>query len=386
MNFIVNGGRGGYLEHTILNFLYSHEEEIIQDLKCLVDAQASTNERQKLNYCRKTLEKLIFDRTGISPNVYKTPNEHDIVWFEFGAGKSSIMLLGHYDTVHPAGSISYEEIGNKLKGPGIYDMKSGLISAIWTVKSFQNLGIVPDSKIIVVFNGDEETGSVESKEFISQIARKVKAALVLEPSAGSGDLKTGRKGMVQMHVSVKGKEAHSGNAHSEGINALEEMAHEIIFAQQLTNYKRGITVNVGIANGGTRTNVVPGFAEFYVEARAKTRSDLDYIIDTMRSLKVKIPNTYRECKIIDKHNPMEETEDTLKLFELAKKCGIPLLLSFSHQIVGGVSDANTIAELGVPVLDGLGAVGGDAHSPEEYIWRDKYLPRIGLAASRVLHL
>lgn len=374
------------MEQEILNYLRGQETEIFRDLRLLVEAQASTDEISALRACRETIEKLVLLRTGIICEVLKRPGGHDLLRFAYGEGEESILLSGHYDTVHAAGSLPYREESERIFGPGICDMKSGVISAIWTIRALQALGISPGKRILVLLNGDEETGSGESSEQICREALGAKAALVLEPSTENGDLKSGRKGMLTLRVTITGREAHSGNAHAYGANAIEEMAREILFAQSLTDYEAGVTVNVGLAHGGSRINVVPGHAEFLMEARAWKSDRLDRIAKAIREVETQVPGTARQVQLLAQHRPMEQSAGTLALFETAKKCGERLGLSFSHQAVGGFGDANSIAAMNVPVLDGLGAVGGGAHSPEEFIWKDRFLPRIALAASLVLRL
>lgn len=374
------------MERGILTFLQEHKTEIFQDLCLLVEAQASTADIPQLHICRQKLERLITDRTGIVPAVCAVSGGHDVLRFEYGDGEERVLLVGHYDTVHPIGSFALHEEGNKLTGPGVYDMKSGLVSAIWVIRAYQQLGILPRKKIVVLFNGDEETGSKESTELICCEARKSAAALVLEPATAEGDLKTGRKGMLQFRVTITGKEAHSGNAHVDGVNALEEMAHEILYTQSLTDYGRGITANVGTAGGGTKINVVAGKAEFYAEVRFCATEQKEQIIRAMHQLQVKVPGAISTTEVLDSRDPMEQTDGNLMLFKKAHACGEKLGMRFSHQFVGGFSDANAISALGIPVLDGLGAVGGCAHSPAEYIWKDQFIPRIGLLAALILDI
>ena len=262
-------------------------------------------------------------------------------------------------------------------------MKSGLISAIWAVKAVKGLGIDPGKKLVFVFNGDEETGSKDSNDIICEIAKDAKAALVAEPCVGNGNLKTGRKGNMKFNVTIHGKAAHAGNAHQDGINALEEMAHEILFVQSLTNYEEGTTVNVGVAEGGTKVNVVPDKAVFHVDCRFKKMTERQRVIDAICGIKTTVPGATCEVEFIDGKLPMEESEGNMALFAIAKKCGEKLGLEFTHQFVGGGSDGNAISAMGVPTLDGLGAAGDHAHSPEEYIVIDEFIPRMALLASLI---
>ena len=371
------------MEQKILNYYKDHEAEIFEDLKTLVLAEASTSDIKELAEVRKILEKMITDRTGIVPQVYETPGKHDVVRFDASEGEEKVVIVGHYDTVHPIGALPYVAEGNKLFGPGVYDMKSGLISAIWAVKAYQDLGIEPGKKIVCVFNGDEETGSKDSSDIICEIAKDAKAALVPEPCTATGNLKTGRKGNMKFNVTIHGKAAHAGNAHQDGINALEEMAHEILFVQSLTNYEEGTTVNVGVADGGTKVNVVPDCATFRVDCRFKKMTERQRVIDAICGIQTTVPGATVEVEFIDGKLPMEETEGNMALFAIAKECGDKLGLNFTHQFVGGGSDGNSISAMGVPTLDGLGADGDHAHSPKEYLFIDQLLPRMALLAALI---
>lgn len=371
------------MEQKILAYYKEHEQEIFKDLDTLVLAEASTSDIEELAQVRKVLENLITERTGILPYVYETKGKHDVVRFEYGEGEDKVVIVGHYDTVHPIGSIPYIAEGNKLRGPGVYDMKSGLISAIWAVKAYQDLGIAPGNKLVFVFNGDEETGSKDSSEIIRENAAGAKAALVTEPCTATGNLKTGRKGNMKFNVTIHGKAAHAGNAHQDGINALEEMAHQILFVQSLTNYAEGTTVNVGVADGGTKVNVVPDTAVYRVDCRFKKMSERQRVIDAICGIQTTVPGATCEVEFIDGKLPMEESEGNMALFALAKECGDKLGMNFTHQFVGGGSDGNAISAMGVPTLDGLGADGDHAHSPEEYILIDQLIPRMAMFASLI---
>ena len=374
------------MEQKILEYLKAHEAEIFEDLKTLVLAEASTSDLEALAECRKVLEGLIRERTGAEPYVYKTEGGHDPVRFEMGDGEEKIVLVGHYDTVHPIGSLKYYAEGNKLHGPGVSDMKSGVISAIWTAKAYRDLGIDPGKKLVFLFDGDEETGSKDSCDIICGLAKDAKAALVCEPSVGNGNLKTGRKGNMKFNVTVHGKAAHAGNAHKDGVNALEEMAHEILFIQRLTDYEAGTTVNVGVESGGTKVNVVPDLAKISVDCRFKTMAERKRVIDAIMGLETTVKGSTREVEFIDGKLPMEESEGNMALFAVAKVCGEKLGLTFDHEFVGGGSDGNAISAMGVPTLDGLGAWGDCAHSPEEFMYIDQYIPRIALLASLILNI
>ena len=336
------------MEQKILAYLKEHETEIFEDLKSLVLTEASTSDIEALAKVREKLIMLIKERTGEDCFVYEAENGHCPVRFQYGKGTEKILFIGHYDTVH------------------------------------KDLGIDPGKRLEFIFNGDEETGSAESTDIICELAKDAKAALVCEPCTANGDLKTGRKGLVRFTVRIHGKASHAGNAHKEGINAIEELAHEILAIQKLTDYEAGTTVNVGVCSGGTKPNVVPAEAEIEIDCRVKTAAEGDRIRKAINEIRTTVPGTTREVIERDSKMPMEETEANMALFEKAKICGEKVGLKFSHQFVGGGSDGNEVSALGIPTLDGLGAAGDGAHSANEYILIDQYIPRIAMLASFVL--
>ena len=265
-------------------------------------------------------------------------------------------------------------------------MKSGLVSAIWSMKAYRDLGIDPGKCLRMVINGDEEIRSPESSSIICEQAQGCKAALVCEPCTSNGDLKTGRKGSIGFEVTIHGKATHAGNNHKGGINAIEEMAREIQYVHSLTDYEAGTTLNVGICSGGTKANVVPDLASYTVDCRYMKMSEGERIRGLLTNLAVSVSGTTREVAVDEGMPPMEQTPGNLGLFDLAAQCGEKLGLSFSHQFVGGGSDGNKVSAMGVPTLDGLGAWGDGAHAVNEHILINQYVPRIALLASLILKI
>lgn len=375
------------MEQKILAYLNEHEGEIFDDLKELVLAEASTSDIKELAETRKVLEGIITRRIGAEITVHKTPGGHDPISFAFGSGDEKVFLVGHYDTVCPIGSMEYRVEGNELHGPGVLDMKSGLISAIWAMKAYRDLGIDPGKELVMVCNGDEEITSPDSVDIILDHARGAKAALVIEPCcAGNGDLKTGRKGRQCFIVTIHGRAAHSGNAHKDGINAIEEMAHEVLYLQSLTDYEQGTTINVGVCSGGTKSNVIPDTATFEMDCRFTKASEIVRIRDAVHSLEVTVPGTIREVEDLPELPAMEQKDGNIALYRLAAESGEVLGMKFSHQFVGGGSDGNKVSAMGIPTLDGLGAKGDGAHAVNEHILIDQYLPRIAMLAGLILKI
>lgn len=369
------------MEQKILKYLDAHKTEILEDLKTLVQAEASTSDLEELKKVREILTQIIINRTGLSVKEHEREGGHNLLEFEIGNGPEKILLLGHYDTVHPVGTFKMHQEGSHLFGPGVYDMKSGILSAVWAVKAFRDLNIVPEKKLVFLFNGDEETGSRESRELICKMAEDARAALICEPPAKNGDLKTGRKGVLGFTIDIKGKASHAGNAHKAGINAIEEMAHEILFIQGLTDYDKGTTLNVGVCEGGTKVNVVPARAKIMVDCRYESREEGERIRNAIQNLQVSVSGAERTVTVGSGRPPMPQTDANIRLFEIARSCGERLGLNFSHQYVGGGSDGNFVADMGIPTLDGLGAYGDFAHSENEYLDLEQYIPRMALLAS-----
>ncbi len=374
------------MEQKLLAYLKEHEAEIFADLKELVLAEASTSDIDQLAHIREVLSRMIKERTGSDTFVYEAKGGHNPMKFEFGQGDGTVLLIGHYDTVCPIGSMELRQEGNELHGPGVLDMKSGLVSAIWSMKAYKDLGIDPGKCLRMVINGDEEIRSPESSSIICEQAQGCKAALVCEPCTSNGDLKTGRKGSIGFEITIHGKATHAGNNHKGGINAIEEMAREIQYVHSLTDYEAGTTLNVGICSGGTKANVVPDLASYTVDCRYMKMSEGERIRGLLTNLAVSVPGTTREVAVDEGMPPMEQTPGNLGLYELAAQCGEKLGLSFSHQFVGGGSDGNKVSAMGVPTLDGLGAWGDGAHAVNEHILIDQYVPRIALLASLILKI
>lgn len=374
------------MEEKILAYLKEHESEIFADLETLVRAEASTSDIAELAQVRAVLMDLIKERTGADTFVYEAKGGHNPMRFTYGEGDEAVILIGHYDTVCPIGSMELRREGNELHGPGVLDMKSGLISAIWSIKAYRDLGIDPGKRLVMVINGDEEIRSPESSHIICELAKDCKAALVCEPCVTNGDLKTGRKGSIGFEITIHGKATHAGNNHKGGINAIEEMAREIQYVHSLTDYEIGTTLNVGTCQGGTKANVVPDLASFTVDCRYMKMSEGERIRRLLTELPVSVPGTTREVAVDEGMPPMEQTPGNLALYELAAECGKKLDMTFSHQFVGGGSDGNKVSAMGVPTLDGLGAWGDGAHAVNEHLLIDQYVPRIALLASLILKI
>jgi glutamate carboxypeptidase len=298
-----------------------------------------------------------------------------------------ITALCHYDTVWSAGTLQNWQPtvdGDHFSGPGAFDMKGGLVQLVWAVKASQELGL-PRPNLRLVLNGDEEVGSPASRPVIEAETIRGDAVLVFEASAG-GALKTARKGVGIFRVHVTGQEAHAGLDPEVGASAIDEIARVILELHGKTDLAKGTTVNVGLVRGGTRTNVKAGSATAEVDVRVSSETEVQRINEALDGLRVH--NTNATLQVSGEWNRpvMARSEQTARLFAEAEQVADRLGFDLAETSVGGASDGNFAAALGLPVLDGLGAVGDGAHARNEWISIAGMLERTCLAAGLLASL
>jgi len=286
------------------------------------------------------------------------------------------------DTVFPLGTlekIPYREADDKIFGPGVLDMKSGIVISLAAIEELQRYNSL-NRPVTLLCTSDEEIGSQSSRELIETLAKESELVLVLESALVDGSLKTWRKGVGEFWIKVKGRAAHAGGEHERGRNAIEELAHHVLTIQKLTNYGRGTTLNVGVIHGGTVSNVVPEEAVAHIDVRVMQPGEWERIAAEMRALRPVIDGTSLETNGGLNRPPMPFDDLAQATFErahsIAEKIGLELKAGGS----GGGSDANFVAPLGIPVLDGLGAVGEGYHSEREFIFADSLQERANLLA------
>ena len=287
-------------------------------------------------------------------------------------GKTSekILLLGHTDTVFPAGEVAkrpFQIINGTATGPGVFDMKAGILIMWSALRALRNIGNPLENAITVLLTGDEEVGSTTSRTLLESEAGSARAVFVLEPSLPGGVLKTSRKGVGRFTIKAIGRAAHAGVDPAKGINAIEEIARQVLSLQSMSNAGLGTSVTVGVIQGGTRTNVVPAEAAVEVDVRVATNDEALRMTTALHALKPQLPGARLEIRGAINRPPMERTTDTVRLFDLARSIGTELGIVIDEGSTGGASDGNFTSALGVPTLDGLGAVGDGAHSTDEYV-------------------
>jgi glutamate carboxypeptidase len=284
--------------------------------------------------------------------------------------KKAQMILGHYDTVWPIGTLAempFENDGEVVSGPGVYDMKGGVAQALLAIDTLQHFGLAPEVTPHIFLNSDEEIGSRESRRYIEKLAPEMDRVFVLEPSLGpSGRLKTARKGIGRFTVTVKGEAAHAGLDPGAGASAILELSHVIQDLFSLNDLERGITVNVGTIDGGLRPNVVAPHSEAVVDVRVATLEDAERIEQAIRGLEPVTPGTSLEIDGLFGRPAMEHTPANRSLWRLACRIGEELGIDLEEGSAGGGSDGN-FTSLYTATLDGMGAVGDGAHARHEHL-------------------
>lgn len=355
--------------------------EILAELRTYVEMETPTHDKQAVD----RLGLFIAERfRALGCRVESIPQKvyGDQLRIEYGEGEEQILVLGHFDTVKELGTLTREpwriEEDGRVYGPGTYDMKAGIIFSYFALRTIIEQNIPLKSKLVFFWNTDEETGSLSSEDLIKEEAKRSKYALVIEPAAIDGSLKTSRKGGGDFIVKAKGRAAHAGNDHAKGVNAIEELAHHILAIQSFTDYAAGTTLSVGTIKGGSVSNVVPDYAEVEVDVRIRTSQEAERINRLMSGLSPVLTGAEILVEGGITKPPMERTSGTEELFLYAREQARLEGLELTEVGVGGTSDGNFAAATGTPTLDGLGPVGDGAHAPHEHIITKAIPGRIAL--------
>jgi len=336
--------------------------------------------------------KLFSGMVGDIARVRTYPGRHIQCDFQLPGSrkKGQIVALGHSDTVWPLGTLKtmpFRQARGRLWGPGVLDMKAGLVFFAFAMRILRELDVPVAHKVILQVNSDEEVGSPSSRLLTEEAARESVAVLVLEPGTGlDGKLKTARKGVGDYRVTVRGRAAHAGLDFEKGANAVVEMARQIERIAGFTRLEKGITVSPGVIQGGTRSNVVPAECQVEVDVRAPSAAAQRYLERQLASLKPFDKRCTLEVAGGLNRPPMERSAGSRRLFQTARKLGAELGVELEESSSGGGSDGNFTAALGVPTLDGLGAVGEGAHATHESILIDRIADRTALLAKLVAAL
>ena len=369
----------------IESFLKDHEEEMIIFLKKLVTSESPSrdpdSQTEILQILKNAFESLDF-YTFIVPGrktggfLYARPKQHR-------KGQPIQLMIGHCDTVWGKNTLEQMPIldsEERLSGPGIFDMKAGLVQMIFAIKALKELQLESPLSPVILINSDEEIGSFESTNTIARIARIAKRAFILEPPLGlEGKLKTGRKGIGKFTIKVKGKPAHAGLNPEMGVSAIVELSYHIQQLFSLNDFEKGITVNVGMIQGGSSANVIAEESQAVVDVRVHNMDDALFIENKILNLKPKHTGTSLQIEGGFGRPPMERTARNQRLWTLAKHIGQSMHLELEEVTAGGGSDGNTTS-LYTATLDGLGTVGDGAHARHEFIFKEKFIERTTLLA------
>ncbi len=376
----------------ILEFLREQRREMLETLGRMVELESpSTDKRavdRAVDYVAEEAETL-----GARLTRHRSGDYGDHLQADFAprnSGRGRLLLLGHLDTVWSLGTLSrmpFRIARGRAWGPGVLDMKSGVTGALFALRAVRELKLELPGKVTLLLNSDEEVGSASSRPITERLAKSSDTVLVLEPGTGlHGALKTARKGVGEFQVRACGRAAHAGVDFEKGVSAIVELARQIQRISGFTRLKRGITVNVGVIGGGTRTNVVAEEAWARVDIRIPRLANWGYLEKQFRSLKPFHPQARVEVTGELNRPPMERTRAIVALFRRARELGKPLGLDLQESSTGGGSDGNFTAALGIPTLDGLGGVGEGAHAVNESILLSQFPLRTALLARLILHL
>lgn len=379
------------MREKISNYINNEKLKMIDFLKRLVSIDSSSHYKEGVDRLGKVLSNRL-KKLGYVIEIKEDINFGDVVVARLkGRGKGKLLLLAHMDTVFERGEPEkrpFKIENNRAYGPGVNDMKSGLVSLVYALESLHRVKFTPEKEIVCILNGDEEVGTPASRSTIESEAKSSSYSLVLEGARESGALVTSRKGTGMFLLKVMGRQAHAGVEPQKGINAIYELAHKIIELKNITDFKKGTTLNVGVISGGVRSNIVPDYAEAKIDLRIPNNTEAERVVKEVERIVKRRYIKGVEVKLISRLNrpPWIKTEESEELFKKAKKIGKELGIEIKEESTGGGSDGNFVAALGVPTLDGLGPVGGGSHSREEWIDLKSIPERTKLLALLIMEL
>ncbi len=345
--------------------------EMLADLQALVGIESPSTEKAAVDRLGAALQaQLKALGAQVEVDRQRAVGDHLVARWNGKSNGDGILMMCHMDTVYDLGTLArmpLREEEGRLFGPGVFDMKASLVICLHAVRALREGGRLPARPLALLCTSDEETKSEFSRSLIERLAQEHALVLCMEPALADGSLKTWRKGTGDFKITARGAAAHAGADHERGVNAIAEMAHQVLKVQALTDYEKGTTLNVGIVSGGTRINVVPDSCTAWVDFRAKTLEEVDRVIRTMNSLTPVTKGAALEVTGGLNRPPMVRNQMMIQTFQKAQAIAGELGLRVGEGGTGGGSDASFVASLGVPVLDGLGAIGNGAHSEREHI-------------------
>jgi glutamate carboxypeptidase len=354
------------------SYIKEKQEEMLQLLERLVNIDSGSYYKAGVDTVGAALKEK-YEEMGF---VVKVKEEakfgNNMIIQHRDAVDPKIILVAHMDTVFPIGTTSERPFrieGDRAYGPGVVDMKASQVELIFALKTLKDLGVRGYENVLVILNSDEEIGSPTSRPLIEEMSIGKEYALIMEPARKDGSLVSARRGGGRYTIKIKGKAAHSGIEPERGRSAIEELAHKIIQLHSLSDHQRGISVNVGLIEGGSSVNTISPNAVAHVDIRISEVNQAKLLKEKIEEIcaTVEVPGTKIELKGDISRPPMEKNEQTKSLLEIIKEVGEEMGLHLSDTATGGGSDASFTSANGVPTVDGLGPVGGNAHSEDEYM-------------------
>jgi glutamate carboxypeptidase len=354
--------------NSLLAYCEQHLADTLQTLETLVRLESPSTDKAAVDRCGAVLAGML-RAAGADVDVFSQVERGNHLRARIPGEGRPVLILGHFDTVWPAGTLERMPLtrdGDRLYGPGTFDMKAGIAIALGAIGALRATRTT-HPPMTMLWTTDEEIGSETSRDTIESEARNAAVVLVLEPALPGGALKTARKGCGEFEITVHGVAAHAGLDPGKGASAIHELASQIAAIERFQDLPRGISVNVGIIAGGSRPNVVAEEARAIVDVRAPTREAADAVEAAFRGLQPTRPGTRLTVKGGFERPPMERSPAGVELFSRASAVAFSLGRELGEGSAGGGSDGNFTAALGVPTLDGLGAIGDGAHAAHEHV-------------------
>lgn len=359
---------GACAMNELLEYCERHAADTLETIETLARLESPSTDKAAVDRCGSALAGILRE-AGAEVETIRQAERGNHLHARFGGAGRPVLLLGHFDTVWPVGALDRMPIrrdGDRLHGPGTFDMKGGIAIGIAALRALRGAGTA-HPPVTMLWTADEEIGSGTSRAAIESEARTARAVLVLEPSLPGGALKTARKGCGQYDLLVYGVAAHAGLDPGKGASAIHELAAQIASIERLQDLDRGITLNAGVVSGGTRPNVVAEEARATIDVRARTLADAARVDAALRALHPTRAGTRLSVQGGFERPPMERTDGVARLFSLAANVAKAIGRELQEGSAGGGSDGNFTAALGVPTLDGLGALGDGAHAAHEHV-------------------
>ncbi|WP_082174356.1 M20 family metallopeptidase [Bacillus sp. FJAT-27231] len=376
----------------MINYLHDKKQEMIDLLEAIVNTDSNSYDKEGVDQVGALLKEK-FEDIGMYVKIHRQTEQGNHL--EIKAKRESqpkILIIAHMDTVFPKGEAKkrpFSVIGDKAYGPGVNDEKASHVQVLYAMKALKKSGSPAVNNVHIIFNSDEEIGSISSKSLIDEAAVGKDYSLVVECGRPNDGVVTERKGVGHFTVNVTGKGAHSGVEPEIGLSAIEELAYKVIKLQQLNDYKQGLTVNVGLIKGGTSVNTVPPHAEAEIDVRVKNEDQAMNVTNSIHQIAGEeiVKGTRTELTGAIDRPPMERTEESEKLFNTVKETGKELGFTIHEVSTGGGSDAAFTAAKGIPTIDGIGPIGEFSHSEtEEYTDLNSLVDRTILLAKIIERL